>query len=89
LAGVCVGAGGRIIEYKTEADGRLSFSNEGWKNFIGSTDLQLKEVVLINSKTTTHKYMRMMIEIINDLADLYSYFFDAQFVCFEVMNPIS
>lgn len=72
MVGLRVGARGGVtaVEYKTDLDGRISFTTEGWKNFLQTEHLQIGQVILITARLTTRRHMQMMfvIDIINDLA---------------------
>ncbi|KAM0841415.1 hypothetical protein ACQ4PT_059033 [Festuca glaucescens] len=72
LVGLCVGAQGGIttVEYKTDLDGCISFTGEGWRNFLQTEHLQIGQAILITARLTKRRHMQMMfvIDIINDLS---------------------
>jgi hypothetical protein len=53
-----------VVAYKTEADGHISFNKERHKEFHrGQYELRVGKVVLLSTRTTTHKNFSVMFVI--------------------------
>lgn len=64
LAGLCLGEGGcHHFCVQDKKDSRISFNNEGWKEFLTGKCLRAGQVVLITVCNTTHNNLETMIVI--------------------------
>ena len=57
-----------VVEYKTDLDQRISFTGDGWKNFVRISNLQIGQAILITARNTkTMADMQFVFEILTDL----------------------
>ena len=57
-----------VVEYKTDLDQRISFTGDGWKNFIHISNLQIGQATLITARNTEIMTdMQLVFEILTDL----------------------
>ena len=57
-----------VVEYKTDLDQHISFTGDGWKNFVRISNLQIGQAILITARNTeTMADMQFVMEILKDL----------------------
>ena len=65
-AGLRHGPTGRVtsVQYKTETDGRISFYESGWREFMtGKRELRVNTLVIITIRKSNRKNLQMMVVV--------------------------
>jgi hypothetical protein len=66
ITGVRHGSTGRVtsVQYKTESDGRISFYESGWREFLtGKRELRLDTLVIITIRKSNRNDFQMMVVV--------------------------